>query len=64
MIGINPIKIEHGQVKYEYTNKFSIRVRNLKHGAKGASSKYTSLDSYVHSLNQQEAEAAFLKREP
>ena len=45
MVGLNPVSVQHGRIKYEYSNKFNLRVHNFR---KGASGQYSSLDAFVH----------------
>lgn len=49
MIGVNAMKIEGGLIKYEFTNKFSIRINNFRRGGgKKKGEAFSSLDKYVH----------------
>ena len=50
MIGVNQIKIEGGLIKYEYSNKFNLRVNNFRRGGKSnkkGEGVFTGLDKYV-----------------
>ena len=59
MVGVTPVTIEKGRIKYEYSNKFNLRVHNYR---KGASGQYSSLDAYVHNMNRKDQEATDLAR--
>ena len=41
------MKIEGGLIKYEYSNKFNIRVNNFRK----TSTSYSSLDSFVKNMH-------------
>ena len=47
MIGVNKVKIEDGLIKYEYSNKFNLRVNNYRRGGQKQGEAYTSLDKFV-----------------
>ena len=55
MIGVNGVKIEGGLIKYEFTNKFNIRVNNYRRGGHKKGEEFSSLDKYVHDQNIREA---------
>ena len=58
LIGVNQVKIEGGLIKYEYSNKFNLRVNNFRRGGGGKSGEaYSSLDKYVQEQNLREAQA-------
>ena len=59
MVGVTPVSIQDGRIKYEYSNKFNLRVHNFRRGASG---QYSSLDAYVHNMNRKEVEETELKR--
>jgi len=48
MIGVNQVKIEGGLIKYEYSNRFNIRVNNFKRGGTKAGETFTGLDKFIH----------------
>ena len=50
------MKIESGLIKYEYTNKFNLRVNNYRRGGHKAGENYSSLDKFVQEQNQQYAQ--------
>ena len=51
MIGVNGVKIEGGLIKYEYSNKFNMRVNNFRRAGKGVGGTFTGLDKFVQELN-------------
>ena len=54
MVGVNPMKIEAGLIKFEYSNKFNLRVNNYRRADTGISKKagaFSGLERFVHDQN-------------